>query len=147
MLLALAIIVIILLLPVKVRSQAQEELTPLPAPVILAEPEVKEAEKKEMTVPELIEKYAKQYKVNASLAYKIADCESDFNPKNKNPRSTASGVFQFLRGSWNYYGTQLWGSMKGKDVFNAEQNIELAMYVMSKRGTVDWNASRYCWGK
>lgn len=98
---------------------------------------------------ELIEKYAEKYGVDSALAWRVARCESpkdgDVDPLAKNPTSTASGVFQFLKGSWKYYGTQLWGSVEGKDVFNREHNIELAMYVMSKRGTVDWTASQYCW--
>ena len=132
----------------KIKNPAQH------AEVTEIEKEIKAMElqkPRELSPRELISIYAEKYGVSDPLAYKIALCESrnyitgQIDPLIKNPTSTASGVFQFVNKSWNYYGAQLWGSMEGKDVFNPKQNIELAMYVMSKRGTKDWEASRYCW--
>lgn len=77
----------------------------------------------------------------------IAECESGNNPKAKNPNSSASGRFQFIKKSWNYYGNELWGDdLVNKDVFDYEDNTELAWYVYKRNGTVDWEESRHCWG-
>lgn len=105
------------------------------------------------SIRSLINKYAAKYDVDANTALDIAVCESgketpeSIDPLAKNPRSTASGVFQFLKGSWRYYGMKHWGSLEGRSVFDAEDNIELALWVMStERGTKDWIASHHCWG-
>ncbi len=81
----------------------------------------------------------------------IAHCES-FDAelgKNdlhaKNPKSSASGEFQFLAGSWYYYGKQLWGEdFYTKNIWTTD-NRELAEYVYKKNGTRDWEASKSCW--
>lgn len=78
----------------------------------------------------------------------IGKCESNNNPKAKNPNSSASGRFQFIKSSWEYYGKQLWGDeLKNKDVFEWDDNTELAEYVYSKNGTKDWESSKLCWSK
>lgn len=84
----------------------------------------------------------------ASLISAIAKCESNNDPKAKNKNSSASGRFQFIRGTWEHYGKELWkdGWIK-KDVFNYEDNTELATYVVEKYGTKDWDESKFCWNK
>jgi len=83
---------------------------------------------------------------DGNLLNKIAWCESRDTATAKNPNSSASGRFQFIRGSWKYYGEQLWGDeWKEKDVFDYNDNTELASYVMQKYGTTPWNASKKCW--
>ncbi len=72
-------------------------------------------------------------------------CESRGNPKARNPRSTAKGLYQFLDGSFEYYGTKYWGSTKGKSALNSQHNEELAAYVMRTVGTSPWLASAHCW--
>lgn len=65
----------------------------------------------------------------------IARCESGLNPRAKNPRSTASGLFQILRMHWG-----------GKyDPFNPHANIEGAWRLWSQSGTRPWRSSRGCW--
>lgn len=81
-----------------------------------------------------------------NLFTRIALCESQYNPLAKNPTSNASGLFQFLKGSWNYYGKQLWGDdFYTKNIFDMNDNTELAWYVFEKNGTADWESSRACW--
>lgn len=77
---------------------------------------------------------------------RIKQCESKGNPYAKNPNSTASGLYQFLRGSWSYYGHLKWGTLEGRDVFDPEDNEELAYWVAQKYGLSPWYASRHCWG-
>lgn len=89
---------------------------------------------------------AKKAEVGNSVMEKIAFCESRNNPSAKNPKSTASGRFQFLRGSWEYYGTKKWGSLEGRNVFDNDDNTELAYWVASEYGLSPWYASRHCWG-
>ena len=75
-------------------------------------------------------------------------CESNLDPKAKNPNSTAKGVFQFLNGTWKYYGLKKWGTLEGKDVYDFDDNVELGTWVIGKYGTRDWEAdpaSYECW--
>jgi hypothetical protein len=85
---------------------------------------------------------------NLSVLEAVAWCESGNDPLAKNPRSTASGRFQFLKSSWNYYGKKLWGEeLKNKNVFDYEDNTALAVWVYNRNGLVDWEESKPCWSK
>ncbi len=78
----------------------------------------------------------------------IAKCESGNNPLNKNKNSTASGRFQFLWGTWYRYGLEHWGKdFYTKNIWDYNDNTELAWYVYTHYGTGDWNASIDCWYK
>jgi hypothetical protein len=81
-----------------------------------------------------------------SVFERIAKCESQNNPLARNPNSTASGKYQFLKSSWEHYGKQLWGdNLKNHDVFDETDNTILAAYVYGKSGTSDWLPSKFCW--
>lgn len=82
---------------------------------------------------------------NGTLA-RIAACESQGNLYAKNPHSTAKGKYQFLDGSWQYYGKKLWGSTAGKSVWSEKDQDELARYVVTVDGYRPWAASKNCWG-
>jgi len=71
-------------------------------------------------IEKLISDLAIQYGVNPQTALRIAKCESQLNQYAKNPTSSASGVFQFTRGTWKYIGAV--GSP-----FDAEENIKQFM--------------------
>lgn len=76
---------------------------------------------------------------------RIGWCESHGNLKAKNPNSSAKGEYQFLKGSWNYYGKELWGDeLSSKDIYSTDSR-ELAWYVYSKYGNKPWENSRWCW--
>lgn len=89
--------------------------------------------------------YTDLHNADYDLTYSIATCESELKPFAKNPNSTAKGVFQFLNGTWKYYGLMKWGTLEGKDVYDFEDNVELATWVIGKYGTKDWNPSKHCW--
>jgi hypothetical protein len=75
---------------------------------------------------------------------KIAYCESGNNcqgpidPKAKNPFSSASGVFQILKGTWKAYGCT-------GDAFNEDDNIACARKIYDDSGTTPWLASQAGW--
>lgn len=96
----------------------------------------------DLSIADKIRLSARKYKVNESLALNIACAESQFNAKARNPLSTAGGVYQFLDGTWASQGKRLWGTLEGRNKLNADDNIELAMSMISKTGTSDWNASK-----
>lgn len=76
----------------------------------------------------------------------IGKCESQNNPHIKNTSSSASGRFQFLWGTWNHYGHELWGDdFYEKNIFSYKDSTDLASYVIQKYGTSDWNESKSCW--
>lgn len=64
----------------------------------------------------LVETYFPAEWVDEALS--VSYCESRWNPGAKNPKSTASGLFQFLAKTWERYG-------RG-DVFDPEANVAAA---------------------
>jgi hypothetical protein len=80
------------------------------------------------------------------IMLRIAECESNNTAHAKNPNSSASGRFQFINSSWEYYGKMHWGGdWINKNVFDWDDNTELALYVYERNGTRDWLASSHCW--
>lgn len=77
---------------------------------------------------------------DAPVMVKVAQAESSFNPANKNPYSSASGLFQILTGTWKRY------SCEGS-VMDASDNIECARKIYDDDGTTQWDASKSVWGK
>lgn len=71
---------------------------------------------------------------------RIVQCESGGNPRAQNPTSSASGLFQFIDGTWANFG----GYAHAKDAPVSVQ-IAKAEQVYAARGTQPWNASRSCW--
>lgn len=96
----------------------------------------------EEIIPQVVEE------IKDPLFERIAECESGFRLNAKNPNSSASGEFQFIKSTWEFYGRKYWGDdWINKDVFS-EDNRELAWYVYTHYGTRDWEAdpkSYNCW--
>jgi len=82
----------------------------------LNEPLEVSTEEPEPDIPALIRSMATESGVDPDKALNIAYCESKFDPIAKNPNSSASGVYQFLSQTWEFY-------CEG-DVFNSEDNIK-----------------------
>ena len=68
----------------------------------------------------LIVKLSKEYGVDTKTALRIAKCESGFRAEARNPNSTATGVYQWLSGTWSHIGNP-------GDRLNAEDSIRQFM--------------------
>lgn len=75
---------------------------------------------------------------NTPVMIRIAAAESSFDPKAKNPGSTATGLFQILAGTWKSYGCT--GSRT-----NAADNIACAKKMYEESGTIPWKSSEDKW--
>lgn len=103
-----------------------------------------EKELKREKVSEKIRRYSNYYGADPLLALNVACAESCaknkgnivvFNPNAKNPNSTASGIFQFIEGTWE--------AMCEGDVFNEDDNVRCGTKVLAKEnGIKHWEASR-----
>ena len=73
----------------------------------------------------------------------IIQCESSGNPRAQNSESSASGLYQFIDGTWKAYG----GSTESaKDASVAVQKA-VFQRAFAAEGTRPWNASKSCWGQ
>lgn len=91
---------------------------------------------------------SKEFEMSADLLTRIMDSESGNDARATNGTSTARGCFQFLFGTWEYYGKAYWGEeFYTKSVYSPKDNVELATWAISTKGTGDWNASKHNWSK
>lgn len=100
-------------------------------------------------VENLITQAANKYGVSDTLMQAIAQCESGFRPTAKNPHSTATGVFQFIKATWLGFVKQRGLDWTLEDRIDPVKNIDMAAYVISKGGLHNWKAdpkSYACWG-
>ena len=89
----------------------------------------------------LVETYMQPADVDLML--RVAWCESGYNTNAKNSRSTASGLFQHLKGWWS----GAWGVTGPFDPFNPEQSVKAAADLLyeTTSGISNWKASYHCW--
>lgn len=73
----------------------------------------------------------------------IIHCESGGNPNAKNRNSSASGLFQFINGTWAAYGGREFAPT-ARQATPAEQLI-VANRAYAAEGYKPWNASKNCW--
>jgi hypothetical protein len=76
----------------------------------------------------------------------IRFCESRGDYTAANPRSSARGAYQFLRGSWAAYGHAARYGVATADRATPAQQDQAALITWQADGTRPWNASRHCWG-
>lgn len=92
-------------------------------------------------VIQLIISYSEQYDINPEVPLCIAKLESGYNQFAKNKNSSASGVFQYLNGTWK--GTD--EGRTGTLVFDANANVKAAIkYMASRRSTKPWEVRHKC---
>ena len=92
----------------------------------------------------LIRDKAIEHHQSVYLALSIAQCESSFVVKAKNPNSTAKGIFQFLNSTWKRTLERM-DLPTNTSVFNPEVHIEAAMWLLEHDGTRHWLESKPCW--
>ena len=78
-------------------------------------------------------------------ALRVIYCESSGDPGAKNPRSSASGLFQHLARFWTERSVD--AGWAGADIFDPEANVAVAAWLVYQGGGWShWNPSRHCWG-
>lgn len=81
---------------------------------------------------------------HVDLALRIIACESNGSPDAKNPRSTASGLWQHLASYWSERSAK--AGWAGASIWEPEANTAVAAWlVYHGGGWGHWNASRGCW--
>lgn len=88
----------------------------------------------------LIVSLAEEKGVNSTLAVAIAICESGLIETAKNKGSSATGLFQILKGTFKDYNCL-------GDRLNAEDNAVCGIKILKISGTTPWNESKSCWIK
>lgn len=96
------------------------------------------------TMVGIINAAADEFGVSRSMMHAIAKCESGYNPNAKNPRSSASGLFQHLARYWPARAEAV--GMPGASVFDPVANARAAALMMSEQGSQPWYPSRHCSG-
>lgn len=94
----------------------------------------------------LLDAVAKMTGVDPNMLYAIASIESTFNTGAKAPTSSASGLFQFIRGTWSNmlrkYGGK-YGVASGASPFDAKANALMgAMFLKENYGALKQKLSR-----
>jgi muramidase (phage lysozyme) len=63
----------------------------------------------------------------------------------RNPHSSASGAFQFLRGTWQRIAARI--NASASEAALAPPHVQIAAFrdLHRRRGLAPWNASKTCW--
>ena len=86
--------------------------------------------------------------VNPTIMLELAQCESGLTQFNKNGSVLRGevnphdiGIFQISEVYWLRESKKL-----GYNIYDTEDNVEMAMFIATRQGYSAWNASRGCWG-
>lgn len=94
-------------------------------------------------VKDIISSYALLYNDTDVILQKIAKCESSLNPKawNKSdPHGGSKGLFQFQNSTFYNYAKIL--EIENPDIWNVEQQAEIASYMVSIGEAHQWTCFR-----
>lgn len=76
----------------------------------------------------------------------IAEKESGFNPRARNSTSSASGVFQFIRSTFNWVSAELGEDWThAEDVLDEDKNIRAGVYLYMNYGPTHWEVYNLGW--
>src|SRR5690606_3222845 len=92
----------------------------------------------------LVEKYFASDKVATAMC--IMKYESGGNPNAKNRRSTAAGLFQFLKSTWDKVVPRevTGGSYASGQVYIPEANVRAAAWLQANAGWTQWSVYKRC---
>ena len=78
---------------------------------------------------------------------RIASCESSNDPKvkNPNPNSSATGLFQFTKGTWQDGCKQLGVDWDLEDRKDVEKATVMTIHFIGRGEISRWNETRHCW--
>ena len=78
---------------------------------------------------------------------RIASCESSNDPKvkNPNPNSSATGLFQFTKGTWQDGCKQLGVDWDLEDRKDVEKSTVMTIHFIGRGEISRWNETRHCW--
>lgn len=103
-------------------------------------------EEKILTIEEKIIQTAKEFNYSTSTALSIAKAESNLIPDAKNSHSTASGVYQFINGTYKEYCIDKYNYAESMEQKNdPDIQIQCAIRMLAEGGENHWNASRHVW--
>lgn len=93
----------------------------------------------------MIAKKSVERKLDPILSLRIAFCESSYNPKAKNPSSTASGLYMFTKPTW-LEGIRKRGlDWTWENVKDPAKNLDMFLWYYEQGKLNKWNASKHCW--
>lgn len=117
-------------------AHAQIQIAPPAHEVLSIQSEVKSDKTPTLTQGEIrtfIVEESRRQGVWEVLALSIAEWESNFNPKAINPKSNASGLYQFLP-------NMTWKRLCTGDIFNPKDNATCAIRLLSEGKINHWRA-------
>ena len=95
------------------------------------------------TVRELVQKYSLQYGSSPTQLEKVMQCESSGNPNawnKKDPGDGSKGIMQFQKNTFYDHAQKL--GISDPDIWNVDQQIQIAAYMFSLGEQYQWTCSR-----
>lgn len=100
------------------------------------------------SIEDYITSRAIAYNYRPDITVAIAEAESDLNINAKNASSTASGLFQFINGTFRYYCIEKFEFAKDMSQKNDPFiQTECAVRMLSEGGESHWKESEHVWGQ
>lgn len=109
---------------------------------------IKEETIKPEGIPELIAWYAEKNGASTTTAVAIAKAESNFVPNAKNASSSASGIFQYINGTFKSFCIEkykLTDTMEDKNDISIQ--ADCATRMLAEGGEHHWSESAHVWDK